>query len=198
MLDRFSLKTTVALAALAAAAGALTAAPPYAEGGNDDNGGAKVVLRDAGGAVVGSVRMTHRHGEVFVRASVDGLAPGFHGFHVHAVGACAPPFTSAGGHYNPGGSGHGQHAGDMPSLLVNADGTAELRFTTDRFTFADIRDSDGSAIIVHASPDNFAHIPTRYHSHTENTFGPDSATLATGDAGARVACGVVPRGEEDD
>jgi Cu-Zn family superoxide dismutase len=74
---------------------------------------------------------------------------------------------------------------------VGADGTGELRFKTDRFSVAALLDADGSAIIVHASSDNFAHIPSRYHSHTEGTFGPDSVTLATGDAGARVACGVV-------
>jgi Cu-Zn family superoxide dismutase len=72
------------------------------------------------------------------------------------------------------------------------DGEAWLRFQTDAFEIEDLFDADGSAIIVHADRDNFAHIPTRYHSHTpENTFGPDSASLATGDAGARIACGVV-------
>jgi Cu-Zn family superoxide dismutase len=130
-------------------------------------------------------------GKVLVRTVTHDLTPGFHGFHVHAVGQCVPPFTSAGGHYNPGGIGHGAHAGDMPSLLVGADGTGELRFKTDRFSVAELFDADGSAIIVHASSDNFAHIPSRYHSHTKGTFGPDSVTLATGDAGARVACGVV-------
>jgi Cu-Zn family superoxide dismutase len=191
MFDRSHIKKGAALAAFAAVAGALTAAPLYAREGKDEAAGAKVVLRDAGGLAVGTVKMKQRRDEVVVRAAVRGLAPGFHGFHVHAVGECVPPFTSAGGHYNPGGSGHGQHAGDMLSLLVNADGAADLQFTTDRFSLTDLRDSDGSAVIVHASPDNFAHIPTRYHSHTENTFGPDSATFATGDAGPRVACGVV-------
>jgi Cu-Zn family superoxide dismutase len=79
----------------------------------------------------------------------------------------------------------------MPLLLVNRDGTAQLRFPTDRFTVEELFDADGSAIIVHAAADNYASIPTRYHSHTEDTFGPDSATLATGDAGGRLACGVV-------
>jgi Cu-Zn family superoxide dismutase len=74
---------------------------------------------------------------------------------------------------------------------VNQDGSAELRFTTDRFTLRELFDADGSAIIVHADRDNLANIPERYHSHTEDVFGPDSATLATGDAGARFACGVV-------
>jgi Cu-Zn family superoxide dismutase len=76
------------------------------------------------------------------------------------------------------------------------DGTARLRFPTDRFSLDDLFDSDGSALMVHAGRDNYANIPERYHSHTENTFGPDSETLATGDAGARAACGVVQRSGE--
>lgn len=196
MLDRARIKKGAALAAFAAVAGALTAAPLYAGEGKDEDRNAKVVLRDSGGLVVGTVRIKQHGDEVVVRAAVHGLAPGFHGFHVHAAGECVPPFTSAGSHYNPAASGHGQHAGDMPSLLVNSDGAADLQFTTDRFSLADLRDSDGSAVIVHASPDNFAHIPTRYHSHTENTLGPDSATLATGDAGARIACGLVAGGDD--
>jgi Cu-Zn family superoxide dismutase len=195
MFDRSHVSKGATLAALAAVAGALTAAPLYADEGKDEDRSAKVVLRDGSGLVLGTVRMKQHRDEVLVRTAVQGLAPGFHGFHVHAAGNCVPPFTSAGGHYNPGGSGHGHHAGDMPSLLVNADGAGDLQFTTDRFSLADLRDSDGSAVIVHASPDNFAHIPSRYHSHTENTFGPDSVTLATGDAGARIACGVVANGD---
>jgi superoxide dismutase, Cu-Zn family len=154
---------------------------------------AQALLRDQAGQPVGVVRLTQEaEGKVLVRAVTHDLPAGFHGFHVHAVGLCVPPFTSAGGHYNPGGSGHGAHAGDLPSLLVGADGTGELRFKTDRFSVAEMLDADGSAVIVHASPDNFAHIPSRYYSTTEGTYGPDSVTLATGDAGARVACGVVP------
>jgi Cu-Zn family superoxide dismutase len=152
---------------------------------------AKAVLRDASGGDVGVAHLTQVGDAVRVRAETRGLSPGFHAFHVHAVGECVPPFTSAGGHYNPGGTGHGAHAGDLPSLLVMEDGTAWLRFETDAFTVEELFDADGSAIIVHAGRDNFANIPTRYHSHTEDTFGPDSVTLATGDAGARTACGVL-------
>jgi Cu-Zn family superoxide dismutase len=70
-------------------------------------------------------------------------------------------------------------------LFVSADGTGEARFKTDRFAVADLIDADGSALIVHAAPDNYANIPTRY------VAVPDATTLATGDAGGRVACGVV-------
>lgn len=112
---------------------------------------------------------------------------------MHAVGACVPPFTSAGGHFNPDATAHGDHAGDFPSLLINEDGTGELRFTTDRFTLADLFDADGSALMVHAGRDNYANIPDRYHSHATDTLGPDPDTLATGDAGSRSACGEVRR-----
>ena len=58
-------------------------------------------------------------------------------------------------------------------------------------------DADGSAIVVHASPDNLANIPSRYHSHTPDasstTFGADTSTIGTGDSGDRIACGVVQR-----
>jgi Cu-Zn family superoxide dismutase len=77
----------------------------------------------------------------------------------------------------------------MPSLLVTETGRAFSQFVTDRFTLADLRDADGSAVMVHAGPDNFANIPERYSSG--GIPGPDATTLATGDAGARVACGVI-------
>jgi Cu-Zn family superoxide dismutase len=79
----------------------------------------------------------------------------------------------------------------MPSLLVKQDGTAELDFRTDSFTVDQLLDADGSAVIVHAGPDNFGNIPSRYLSSATLIPGPDATTLATGDAGARAACGVV-------
>jgi Cu-Zn family superoxide dismutase len=187
-----SRKALLAGAVLALTAGALTA-PLYAVEGSGSSSAdhVKVELVNASGADVGFVKLTKQGGKVIVRGEIEGLTPGFHGFHVHAVGQCVAPFTSAGGHYNPAGVGHGSHAGDMPSLLVLDDGSAEGEFSTDNFTIAELFDADGSAIIVHAGADNFANIPTRYQSTTEGVFGPDSVTLATGDAGARVACGVV-------
>ena len=153
---------------------------------------AVAVLRTGAGKVVGTTTLTRVGGKVQVTVVVRGLAAGFHGFHIHTVGSCvAPAFTSAGAHFNPKGVGHGQHAADLPALLVNADGTGEARVKTDRFAIANLFDADGSAVIVHANADNLANIPTRYHSHTEDKLGPDSATLATGDAGDRTACGVL-------
>jgi superoxide dismutase, Cu-Zn family len=147
---------------------------------------------DAAGNHVGRVKfMPDGGGATAVRVSAEGLTAGSHGFHVHTVGQCVASFRSAGGHFNPSGAPHGEHGGDMPPLLVAQDGTSEAWFTTDRFTVADLMDADGSAVIVHADPDNLANIPTRYHSHTYDVFGPDEDTLATGDAGDRVACGCV-------
>lgn len=93
---------------------------------------------------------------------------------------------TAGPHLNPAGAGHPGHAGDMPGLLVTSDGTAQARFTTDRFSLPDLRDADGSAVIVHALPDNHANIPQERYDPD-----PDTMTLATGDSGARIACGLV-------
>ena len=123
-----------------------------------------------------------------MEAFVEGLEPGFHGFHVHGIGLCETeiesPFTTSGGHFNPDGTTHGDHAGDLPSLLVMADGTAELMFATDRFTIEDLMDDDGAAVTIHSGRDNFANIPERYGAA-------DDATLGAGDAGSRVGCGLV-------
>lgn len=150
---------------------------------------ARAALTDTTGATVGSVRFERRGKSRALRVSVTvrKLSPGFHGFHVHTVGKCdGPTFMTAGPHLNVAGVGHPAHAGDMPPLLVTSGGKAEARFTTDRFSLADLRDTDGSSVIVHALPDNQANIPTdRYDPD------PDATTLATGDAGARIVCGVV-------
>lgn len=165
-------------------------------GGGPAYGGqtARARLVDANGSNVGDVRLKAHRATMRVEAQVQ-LAPqlaGFHGFHIHAVGQCDPAsnFISAGGHLSQPGQHHRDHAGDMPSLLVNADGRAEISFNTDRVTLSALFDSDGSAVVIHAGPDNFANIPARYAQQSGLT-GPDGTTLATGDAGARVACGVL-------
>jgi Cu-Zn family superoxide dismutase len=121
---------------------------------------------------------------------------------VHAVGICdrratdpagnVVPFASAGPHLDAGGHTHGSHSGDLPSLLVTADGTTVSTTATDRLSNALLFDADRSAIIVHAGADNFANIPARYSA--AGVPGPDAATLGTGDSGARFGCGVIVRG----
>ncbi len=151
--------------------------------------GASALLQDANGTEVGMVTLTNRaDGKVVILAQVANLTPGFHGLHIHEAGACEAPFDSAGGHFNPAGTVHAEHAGDLPALLVNADGTGELMVVTDRFVLEDLLDADGSAVMIHANPDNYAHIPERYGS-------PDEQTLEGGDGGDRVACGVVVEDE---
>lgn len=154
-----------------------------------------VVARDADGDRVGTIWMSQAGGAVRVSARFHSLTEGFHGFHVHQVGSCEPgdpatPFTGAGGHHVGTGGAHGDHDGDLPSLLVRSDGRAQLSFVTEGFSLQELRDADGSAVMVHSGPDNFANIPARYSS--AEGPGPDDETRRTGDAGARVACGVVP------
>jgi Cu-Zn family superoxide dismutase len=165
---------------------------------------ARADLANAAGERIGGASFSEKDGvvEVAVKVRGGGLTPGFHGLHIHwnnnpdnGSGCIANPsdpptswFVSADGHYNPSSTGHGAHAGDMPSLFVKADGTAVLQFETDAVTVAGLANL---AVIIHGGRDNFANIPTRYHSHTEDVFGPDSATNATGDSGYRAACGVI-------
>ena len=181
--------TLAAICAVVAAIGvtAIVTAKPAAKPVID------VTLRDGAGTAVGTVSFAATAWRsVDIQARVRGIrsGSGFHGFHIHAVGVCEPPtFMSAEGHLKAEGQIHGTHAGDMSSLLVKGNGTATLRLTTDRFTLADLRDADGSAVMVHSGKDNFANIPPRYAAS-----GPDQETLDTGDSGDRVACGVIGPG----
>jgi Cu-Zn family superoxide dismutase len=155
-------------------------------------------LVDPTGKEVGTATFSDAEGGLLVSVQVNGLPPGFHGFHVHAVGVCEPgsanpadpsmtgDFLSAGGHIGSGATDHGDHAGDLPALYVNRAGAGFLTTVTDALTRSDLIDGDGSAVMVHAGRDNFANIPERYAPG-----GPDVMTRNTGDAGGRIACGVV-------
>ena len=145
----------------------------------------------ADGSPAGRVTFTEAGGRLTVEARLTNLPPGFHGFHIHATGKCergTPPFTSAGGHMVIGEQAHPTHAGDQPVVLVMADRSADIRFTTDRYRLSDLQTAEGRAVIVHALPDNYSNVPTRYVRQ------PDATTLSTGDAGDRIACGVVGGG----
>jgi len=168
--------------------------PSAAEQDGDD---ARAVLKDAANERVGTVKFSDDDDGVHVKVVFDAplvtFTAGFHGFHVHAnddpangTGCAAPSFASADGHFKEVGQNHATHIGDMPVLLVNADGSAEARFVTDRFSVADLT---GRVVIVHFNADNYANIPARYLTGTLTAV--DQATLNTGDAGGRFACGVI-------
>jgi Cu-Zn family superoxide dismutase len=143
-------------------------------------------LRRADGEVVGTATFTQIGSALRVLLEVQGLPPGAKGVHVHAVGTCeGPAFTSAGAHFNPDGRQHGAlnhplgpHAGDLPNITLGADGRGRLESTTELMSLgsgpSSVFDADGSAIIVHAAPDDFRTDPT-------------------GNSGARIACGVIVR-----
>jgi Cu-Zn family superoxide dismutase len=120
------------------------------------------------------------------------LRPGFHGLHIHEVRKCEGDFTSAKGHFQrPGHSDH-PASGDLTSLQVRDDGSAMMVTTTNAFTYDDLLAGQGTAIIIHADEDNFGHIPDKKYAQINGgTPGPDQETIATGDAGKRIACGEI-------
>ncbi len=155
---------------------AAAAIPAMAQSANAD-------LKSADGKSVGSVKLTQLPDGVLLTASLKGLPAGEHAFHVHAVGKCEPPFTSAGGHFNPGARKHGimaaegHHAGDMPNLHVPDAGDLTIEVMNTAITLEkgkpnSVFDADGSAIVVHAGKDDYKSDPA-------------------GDAGSRIACGVI-------
>ena len=165
-------------------------------------------LKNASGTTVATADFAFSSGFVTVTVKSTGtgqLTPGFHGLHIHAVGKCeadsvaptgGPPgdFDSAGAHFQaPGHSGH-PASGDLTSLQVRQDGTAELVTTTDAFTAEDLQAGAKTSIIIHEKADNFANIPPERYQQINGTPPPDQTTMATGDAGKRVACGVIGAG----
>ncbi|MEU7630444.1 superoxide dismutase family protein [Nocardia sp. NPDC049220] len=160
--------------------------------------GVNVELKDPSGAAVGTANFAEDGKHLRVTVEAHGLRPGFHGLHMHQMGKCEPNsvapsggpagnFLSAGGHLQVGGANAHPASGDLTSLEVRSDGSANLVTTTDSVTLSDIK---GKALIIHADADNFGNIPNRY-TRADGTAGPDETTLATGDAGGRIACGVI-------
>ena len=161
---------------------------------------AKAALHNAAGDRIGTVSFKgegHYADRVEVELALPAGAPGlglYHGLHVHTVGTCAAPFTSAGGHWNTTtGATHGNHTGDLPSVLVGLDGTAYAEFETDRFDVSQLFDTDGAAVVLHSDPDNFGNVPIRSDRYADPNawYTATGGTAATGDAGSRYGCGVV-------
>jgi superoxide dismutase, Cu-Zn family len=160
------------------------------------------------GTKIASAKFEFDKGYVTVTVETTGgghLTPGFHGVHIHSVGKCEPnsvapnggapgDFLSAGGHLHVQGPNGGPASGDLTSLQVRHDGSALLVTTTDAFTKADLLAGSGTSIVIHAGSDNFANIPADRYNQINGAPGPDETTKSTGDAGKRVACGVISAG----
>jgi Cu-Zn family superoxide dismutase len=167
---------TFAFALVALAAGAFAA-------GAGAQGMAHIDVKDATGKSVGMAMISPaKDGGVSIAIDFKGLPPGEHALHFHMTAKCEAPFTSAGGHFNPGMKKHGTqnpegpHAGDMPNFTVAADGTAKTTVVNMYATLGtdanSIFSNGGTALVIHAKPD-------------------DMKTDPSGNAGDRVACGVI-------
>ncbi len=141
-------------------------------------------MKDRDGKVIGTITLTETPQGVLLNGDLNGLPPGPHGFHVHAVGKCEPPFTSAGGHFNPENKKHGfhdasgAHAGDLPNLHAVADGKAMVDAVAAGLTLAggskSLLDQDGASIVIHAKADDYKTDPA-------------------GESGDRIVCGIVTK-----
>lgn len=145
---------------------------------------AKLLAADGSARGDATVRQAADGLHVLVRA--EALTPGMHAVHIHMTGTCTPPdFTSAGGHWNPTGRKHGKdnpegmHMGDMPNMLVGANGAGEMEYVVRgaaiREGVSPLLDADGAAIVIHAQAD-------------------DNRSDPAGNAGGRVACGALAAG----
>jgi len=133
----------------------------------------------AGNTVAGSVTFTKSGDEVRVVADITGLTPGKHGFHIHEFGDCSSSDgNSAGGHFNPTHKAHGapdasdRHAGDLGNVEADASGKAHLEWSDKVMKLSGADSIVGHAVIVHEKAD-------------------DLKTQPTGNAGGRLACGVI-------
>lgn len=141
-------------------------------------------LMAADGTPAGTARLFDTGSEVTLSVSLSAIPQGTHGVHLHTTGACeAPNFTSAGGHLNPTGREHGfenpqgAHLGDLPNAMVDASGNATVSATlrgTPATVLQQIFDADGTAVVVHATADDYRTDPA-------------------GNSGGRIACGVLTR-----
>ncbi|RBW70915.1 superoxide dismutase family protein [Bacillus taeanensis] len=144
-----------------------------------------VTLNDKNNHKIGTATLTEKPDGVQISINADGLSFGKHGFHIHEFGKCEPPnFTSAGGHMNPEGKEHGtlnpkgSHAGDLPNLIVNKDGSVKQDIFIQNVTLKagkhSLIKSEGASLIIHSNEDDLKSSPS-------------------GNAGERIACGIISK-----
>ena len=174
----------VVAAAAAIGLAAWSQASASARGAAESEGAeAAAVLKSSTGETVGKVALHDTPHGVLLKVDLDGLSSGVHALHIHEHGRCDPPsFESAGGHFAPKGQKHGfldpmgPHAGDLPNIHVPESGRLSVELLATDVMLgrgeAALVDSDGSAFVVHRGADDYQ-------------------TEPAGDAGSRIACGVI-------
>jgi len=134
-------------------------------------------------AVKGSILLIQAPGTpTLVKGTITGLTPGEHGFHIHEFGDMSDGCKSMGGHYNPDGVDHGDinegHVGDLGNITADESGTAKFTIEAKRVDLLGDRSVIGRGFVVHADKDDLGK-------------GGDAESLKTGNAGDRLACGVI-------
>jgi Cu-Zn family superoxide dismutase len=138
-----------------------------------------VIYPTQGNSANGVVSFIQKEKGVHITATIHGLTPGEHGFHIHEFGNCAcSDAVCAGDHFNPTGKPHAgphdpeRHLGDLGNIIADAQGNATYDFLDDQLSLNGPYSIIGRALIIHAQKDDFISQPT-------------------GNAGARVGCGVI-------
>ncbi|KGX83219.1 superoxide dismutase family protein [Pontibacillus marinus] len=143
----------------------------------------EIEMYNPDGDSLGTAKLSEQPDEVKIKLSLTGLEPGLHGIHIHEFPKCeGPDFISAGSHFNPDGKEHGamnpkgQHKGDMPNIEADPDGMVEAEVSVKGATLMDGKYSllkdEGTSLVIHEGPD-------------------DGLSQPAGDAGPRVACGII-------
>ena len=142
-------------------------------------------------AVEGTILFKQKaNAPTLIVGKVTGLEPGEHGFHIHEFGDLSQGCESAGGHYNPDGVDHGDleqgHVGDLGNITADDSGTANIKIVAKRVDLVGERSIVGRSIVIHKDIDDLGK-------------GGDEESLKTGNAGDRLACGVIVlRGDDND
>lgn len=144
----------------------------------------KVNIINSAGKNIGTAEFTQKANKVYILVEAESLPPGIHGIHFHNIGQCdGPDFTSAGPHFNPQSKLHGfhnpqgYHAGDLPNILVGAEGKVKTMIVSETVTLEQgkpnsILKPEGTSLVIHEKADDYVTDPS-------------------GNSGNRIACGII-------